>query len=113
MTERKIYPVLDKSPFSALIVYDFGPNDKKNLITYMFSSNRHREKFFNGLENNREEVKLRLRKRYRLNVAFDLMADFYWYGECENRGFLVDVGGEKIRWRDGVRLIGGRLMIKS
>lgn len=66
--------------------------------TYYFTTALRMRKFVNLLEKNREEVRNKIMKRYRVNVSCDLLADAYLYQTIENRGFLIETSnGKKYR----------------
>lgn len=58
-------------------------------ISYYFSTKLHATKFENRVKENRELIKNKLYKRYRVHLENDLFCDIYLYQTIENRGFYI------------------------
>lgn len=88
LTRAKISYNLHKTPHTLKVEYD----DKE--ITYHFSSELYRNKFYSRVVENREYINKSLYNRFGINIEFDKLADLKLYSSIEKRGFLVSSDGE-------------------
>jgi len=80
-TRRGIYLDLTKSDIKLKL--------KDTNLTFVFSSDLHRQKFEEQYKANREEHNLRLKARYKIDFRSTIFADLTLYTKVESRGFLV------------------------
>lgn len=66
-------------------------------ITFVFSSQLHKDKFKKKLTENRNKINVSLSKRFNISVDVPHLADIVLYRKIETRGFLViTADGKKI-----------------
>lgn len=78
-------------------------------ITYHFSTEIHKDRFVERLENYRADVRQKLSKRYRVAANIPLLADICLYRLIENRGFYIECKEGVYTWPEQVELSGGQL----
>lgn len=91
--------------------YTFKVPDTK--VTYVFSSDLHLVKFEEQYLDNRHEVNLKLKVRFKIEVATTNLADIILYKRIETRGFLVYSEGGNILCLENLLLSGERVTRKS
>jgi hypothetical protein len=99
------------------IAYDFNISPHKAVmkyetteLTYVFSSNLYKQKFFDKLKENREKIETSLSNRFNFNIKNELLCDIKLYTDIEKRGFLLIQDGEKITCQDNITLDGNKLI---
>lgn len=75
-------------------------------ITYIFSSELYRNKFFEKLQENREKINTSLSNRFNLHICFNRLADIKLYTTIEKRGFLVQIDEVMYTCENSIRLGG-------
>ena len=74
------------------ICYDLKLSKFKSTqgdLTFVFSSQLHKEKFEEQLKTNRDTVNYSLSKRFKIKVDVSALADIVLYKKIETRGFLI------------------------
>lgn len=98
------------------IFYDLNVSEYRvtlNNITYVFSSELHRQKYNERVSENRKVFNSKLTKRYGIEIENNIMADLTLYKSVETRGYLVINGvGEKL-CKETIKLDGVKVMKKS
>ena len=69
--------------------YELKVSYNNNDLLFRFSSANNVNKFKNKLKENRENIKVSLSKRFKINLSLDLVADIKLYNSIETRGFLI------------------------
>ncbi len=83
-------------------------------ITYVFSSNLYKQKFFKQFIQNRKKINEAITKRYGIEVIFDRLADIRLYSTIEKRGFLILLDdGEKVKWLNNIILDGNKVTMRT
>ena len=107
LTRNGIAYDLNISPYRLEVPYD------GYTLTYVFSSELYKSKFYEGFLANREEISASLTKRFGFKIENDLLCDIKLYSMIEKRGFLILKGEDKIVCRENIILDGVKLMRKS
>lgn len=98
------------------IFYDLNVSEYRatiNNITYVFSSELHKQKFIERVKDNRENINSKLTKRYGIEIENNILADLILYKSVETRGYLVINGvGEKL-CKETVKLDGVKVTKKN
>ena len=82
-------------------------------LTYVFSSELHRNKFNMKKIENRENICRSLSKRFKIKIELSILADIVLYQKIETRGFLVVLeDGTKLCQNDLI-LDGEKAMLRS
>ena len=98
---------LKKSPFKLEVPYD------GDVLTYMFSSESYKNKFYNGIVGNREKINESLSNRFGIKVINDILCDIKLYSSIEKRGFCILKGEGIIECQKDIILNGGKVMRRS
>lgn len=106
LTRSKVAYNLNISPHRINMVYD------NQEITYVFSSDLYKRKFFEKIEDNRRYYTDSLINRFGFNISLDLLCDLKLYTSIEKRGFLLIVDGDKIECQNNITFAGGRMTVK-
>ena len=85
------------------VKYPFG------VITYYFRTERRKNKFERRLQEIRNSTSERLSVRYRMRIDIPIIADMYWYRECEPQYFKIEYCGRVFNTWEGLLLTGGIL----
>lgn len=107
LTRNNIAYDLNISPHKINMVYE------KHNITYVFSSELYVKKFFEKVENNRNNINESLSNRFGFNILNELLCDIKLYITIEKRGFLMFIDGEKVTCLNDITLDGQKLMIRK
>lgn len=90
------------------------PYEKEGVtLTYVFSSELYRSKFYEGFLDNREKINASLSNRFGFQIENDLLCDIKLYTMIEKRGFLILKGEDKIVCLENIILDGHNLTKKS
>lgn len=104
MTKNGVEANLARSPYKATVYYG------KRVITYYFSTNQQREKFFDGFEENRTFIKESLENRFKIKCYIaDDFCDLNLYRKLERRGFYIEIDGRPIQWAGNLVYNGEKL----
>lgn len=99
------------------ICYDFSVSDYRHTvdgITYVFSSELHKEKFAKRLSDNRKTISKSLSKRFGFDITVTKLADIVLYKKIETRGFLIVTNeGKEICQNNNLKLDGEILTLKT
>ena len=98
---------LTKSPHILEVKY----NDES--IKYIFSSELYKNKFLEKIEDNRNKINESLSNRFGYTIINNKLCDLKLYSSTEKRGFLVEIGEERIECLSIIRLDGHNLTIKN
>lgn len=74
------------------VCYDFNISPYRVTVddlTFVFSSQTHKEKFQKQLKTNRDTVNYSLSKRFKFKIDVSPLADVVLYRRIETRGFLI------------------------
>ena len=104
LTRSLIAYNLDESPHRMEVPYD------QQTLTYVFSSELYKQKFYERFINNREEVGESLTRRFGFQINNDLLCDLRLYTNIEKRGFLILKGEDKFVCREDITLDGEMLL---
>lgn len=77
--EQKIYWDLSKSPYAEEI----------GDLTYVFSTERHKNKFIKLLSQNRQDINDSVSNRFNIYIDLDQLCDIKLYEKIETYGFLI------------------------
>lgn len=100
------------------IAYDFHASPyrldvpyQEQTLRYVFSSELHKQKFYDRHLENREKINESLSKRFGFNVENEVLSDIRLYTTIEKRGFLIieERTGLEFLWLDNLTLDGGKL----
>lgn len=106
LTRSKVAYDLNISPHRINMTYD------NQEITYVFSSDLYRRKFFEKIEENRKYFNDSITNRMGVTVSLDLLCDLKLYATIEKRGFLLFVNGDKIECQNNITYAGGKMIAK-
>jgi YHS domain-containing protein len=81
--------------------------------TYVFSSDLHLVKFQNQYRLHREELSLKLKSRFQIDVKLTSLADMVLYQKIEKRGFLVVDGKGNKLCKENLIFVGERAISKN
>ena len=102
------------------IAYDLNLSPHKitleywdTTITYVFSSELYRNKFFEKLAGHRASINVSLSNRFGFAIVNDLLSDLKLYSSIEKRGFLIYKGLVKIECLNDIILDGHKLMSRN
>jgi len=95
---------LNLSPFRMDVPY------KQRTLTFVFSSETNRKKFYDRFIENREKINESLSNRFKLNITVDVMCDVRLYETIEKRGFLIVTEEGKKIWQKEDMVFGGVMM---
>ena len=109
LTKRGIAYNLNISPHRLDVPYDV----EGVTLTFVFSSDLYRKKFYDRFLDNREQIGASLSKRFGFQVESDMLSDVRLYSMIEKRGFLILKGEDKIVCRENIIFGGVKLMNKS
>lgn len=110
MSRRKIAYDLKISPYKLTSVFQ---NDKTSL-TFVFSSEKYREKFENQCGEHRKKINQSLSNRFGLSIDSSILADIRLYATIEKRGFLIyGNDGDKFECPEDITLSGLKPTKKS
>lgn len=79
-----------------IIIYDLSKSPYKHTedgMTYIFSSEYHRDNFISRLPEMREYVEGIMLRKFKMRCKFNQLADMRLYLKIETRGFRVECGG--------------------
>lgn len=108
LSRRGICYNLLESPYRLDVPYDNG-----NIITYVFSARRYKDKFYNEFLDHREMIAESLSKRFGINIKNDVLSDVRLYKKIEKRGFLLERNEDKWLCQEDIILDGVKLMKQS
>ena len=107
LTRNNIAHNLKISPYTLEVDYLDG------TLTYVFSSELYKTKFFRSFREHRRKVNESIAKRFGIDVVFDRLADIKLYDTIEKRGFLILLdNGEKIECLNNIILDGNKVITK-
>ena len=108
LSRRGICYNLMESPYRLDVPYSNG-----DVITYVFSSRRYKEKFYDEFLDHRDMIAESLSRRFGISVKNDVLSDVRLYGRIEKRGFLLERNEDKWLCQEDITLDGVRLMRQS
>lgn len=81
-----------------------------NGLTFVFSSQIHKDKFLEKLNENRDIINYSLSKRFKMKIDLNLLADIVLYKKIESRGFLIlkedkEIKPENLCFKNGQAVI--------
>lgn len=82
-------------------------------LTYVFSSELYKGKFYDRFLENREKIGNSLSNRFGFQIENDMLCDIALYGNIEKRGFMILKGEDKIVCQESIILDGAKLTKKS
>lgn len=106
LTRSKVAYDLNISPHRINMSYD----DQE--ITYVFSSDLYKRKFFERIEDTRKYYTDSIINRFGVDVCIDALSDLKLYTIIEKRGFLLFVDGDKIECQNNITYAGGKMTAK-
>lgn len=107
LTYRGICYNLELSPYEVIINY--GDDE----IVYKFSSEMYKTKFLERIEEEREDIKNSLSKRFGLSFEVDVVSDLRLYSKIEKRGFYVKNKLEVFNCLNNIKFVGQNVIQKS
>lgn len=78
-------------------------------LTYMFSSQKHLDKFIEKKKENRDIINYSLTKRFNYRVDVKQLADIVLYRKIETRGFLIVTAEGVELCQDNITFDGGEV----
>lgn len=106
LTRSKVAYDLNISPHRIVMSYD------NQEITYVFSSDLYKRKFYERIEETRKYYTDSIKNRFGFDVSIDLLCDLKLYTTIEKRGFLLFVDGDKIECQNNITYAGGKMIVK-
>lgn len=106
LTRHNIAYDLTVSPHFLEVPYEFG------TVTYMFSSEFYKNKFYESFLDFREKINASISKRFGFEIKCELIADMKLYSDIEKRGFMVRKDDEVIEWQKDI-ILGGMNLTKK
>lgn len=85
----------------------------QNGLTFVFSSQLHKDKFESRLKQNRETINYSLTKRFNISIDVSTLADVVLYRKIETRGFLIVVKEDKMQCLKHITFAGGKMTLKN
>lgn len=106
LTRSGIAHDLTISPYKLVVDYE------GDSLTYVFSSELYKNKFYDKIFDNREKINESLSKRFGFKIINEKLADITLYSKTETRGFLI-LGKEDYKCLSTIELIGVTLIQQS
>lgn len=98
------------------VYYDLNLSNYRvtiNDITFVFSSQKHLDKFNKRLRGHRDIINTSLTNRFNFDIDVSVISDIVLYRKIETRGFLLlDKNGVKL-CQENIRYIGEKKIIRK
>lgn len=85
----------------------------ENNITFVFSSQKHLDKFISKIRENREIINRSLSNRFNFDIDVSVISDIVLYRKIETRGFLLlNEDGVKL-CQENLKYVGEKKIIRK
>lgn len=84
-----------------------------NGLTFLFSSQTHKDKFIERLDEHRKKINDSLSNRFNIYVDVSELSDVILYKKIETRGFLIESENGVMKCLNNVKFTGANVTIRK